>query len=733
MRFRNALLVGTLAAALLPALAFSVWQYDDVQERIASEDARQMQLAAEAASVVAETVERARRAVLVAAYSASIPLSEAPTPALVRMLGETLRRIALSQPVIENLHVDDAHLKSLLFWPSTNEAGDSNLNQNHADRWHAAALQAKPGAALISPVFRAKGAFEGFTVNIAAAIPNAGDASAPPAGIVSTALRLEELGRAMAKRLLGTDLHAALFDETGRLIYPLEGASEAEAAALGSMLKERSSEDDEGIIILKPDSAREAEESDIAKDAVLKPLAVVVARLRNDAPDWTVAIYRDADQRVAEMTVLKHRALAWAALLFILTAFLSVLMSSAMSRAVEKLSRFLSSNSTVPDESERIRFPQELADFQLAYVKTKIERDRSAAALRSLNERLHAEVQARTAELQKRRATLEALFDGMAEGVVLLANGRIDAMNREAARFFPALKLGDPAEVLCAALGIKALPKVDRLEVVRHAGAARELLRFSVSASGISLEGLLIRDVTAREDVAQMKENLLGMAAHELKTPVQTLSLAIEMLGKTQSPQKSAAILTDLTDSVRHLRTLVHDWLDVARIEGGVFSVVRKPVQLPLIVRRAVRLVRTQYPCQRVEVCFEEAAECLMGDGDRLLQLFSNLLTNAARYRKHEAESCVRIEGVRRGSVIEVAVDDNGIGIAPANREKVFERFFQVDASNRRRAGGTGQGLVIARAIARAHGGDIRVEPSKRPEGGSRFILTLPAAGTEVG
>lgn len=128
MRFRNALLVGTLAAALLPALAFSVWQYDDVQERIASEDARQMQLAAEAASVVAETVERARRAVLVAAYSASIPLSEAPTPALVRMLGETLRRIALSQPVIENLHVDDAHLKSLLFWPSTNEAGDSNLN-----------------------------------------------------------------------------------------------------------------------------------------------------------------------------------------------------------------------------------------------------------------------------------------------------------------------------------------------------------------------------------------------------------------------------------------------------------------------------------------------------------------------------------------------------------------------------------------------------------------------------
>ena len=120
MRFRNALLVGTLAAALLPALAFSVWQYDYVQERIASEDARQMQLAAEAASVVAETVERARRAVLVAAYSASIPLSEAPTPALVRMLGETLRRIALSQPVIENLHVDDSHLKILLFWPSTN-------------------------------------------------------------------------------------------------------------------------------------------------------------------------------------------------------------------------------------------------------------------------------------------------------------------------------------------------------------------------------------------------------------------------------------------------------------------------------------------------------------------------------------------------------------------------------------------------------------------------------------
>ena len=68
---------------------------------------------------------------------------------------------------------------------------------------------------------------------------------------------------------------------------------------------------------------------------------------------------------------------------------------------------------------------------------------------------------------------------------------------------------------------------------------------------------------------------------------------------------------------------------------------------------------------------------------------------------------------------------------APENREKVFERFFQVDATNRRRSGGTGQGLVIARAICRAHGGDIRVEASRRPEGGSRFIVTLPAFALE--
>ena len=432
------------------------------------------------------------------------------------------------------------------------------------------------------------------------------------------------------------------------------------------------------------------------------------------------------------MTQLQHRALAWVALVLLLTTFVSVVMSSAMSRAVEKLSRFLSSASAQPAADERIRFPRELADFQRTYIKTKRERDRNESALRALNARLHAEVEERTAELEARRATLEALFDGMAEGVVLFAENRIEAMNCEAKQFFPKVSVGDDAQLIWTQLGLESRPAVDRVVILKTKTGIREVLCFDVrpSVGGALLEGLLIRDVTAREEVAQLKESLLGMAAHELKTPIQTLSLEVEMLGRTEAPEARSAILADLGDSVRHLKTLVHDWLDVARIEGGVFSVVKAPVQLPLIVRRAARLVHARYPFQHVEIEFDEAAECLLGDGDRLLQLFANLFTNAARYRKLNGQldsgSHVRVEGTCRDGMIEIAVDDDGIGIAPENREKVFERFFQVDASNRRRAGGTGQGLVIARAICRAHGGDIHVEASHRPEGGSRFVVTLP-------
>ena len=767
LQFRYALLASTLTAALLPALAFSLWQFDDVRDRIAAEDARQVRLADEVSAVVAETIESASRSVLVAAYSASIPLSESPTPALVRTLGETLRRIALSQSVIENLHIDDQHLKSLIFWPSMNEAGDSNLNQSHQDRWHSAALEAKPGTALISPVFQATGAFEGLTVNIAAAIPNAKTAgteqteskgatsAAPAVGVVSTALRLGELGRVMTERLAGTDLKAALFDETGRLIFPLEGNAAGEAVALKRALDRSThhvglgsdSDNDNGIAgvtLLDIDAVNQsiggAESGKQAAGAstseALHRVALTESMLPAGSPHWQVVLYRDAAARNAEMTQLQHRALAWVALVLLLTTFVSVVMSSAMSRAVEKLSRFLSSARAQPAADERIRFPRELADFQRTYIKTKRERDRNESALRALNARLHAEVEERTAELEARRATLEALFDGMAEGVVLFAENRIEAMNREAKQFFPNVSVGDDAELIWTQLGLESRPAVDRVTILKTETGIREVLCFDVrpSAGGALLEGLLIRDVTAREEIAQLKESLLGMAAHELKTPIQTLSLEVEMLGRTEAPEARSAILADLGDSVRHLKTLVHDWLDVARIEGGVFSVVKAPVQLPLIVRRAARMVHARYPFQQVEIVFDEAAECLLGDGDRLLQLFSNLFTNAARYRKLNGKlngqvengSHVRVEGTCRNGMIEIAVDDDGIGIALENREKVFERFFQVDASNRRRAGGTGQGLVIARAICRAHGGDIHVEASHRPEGGSRFVVMLP-------
>lgn len=783
MQFRYVLLSGMLAAALLPAAAFSLWQFGDVRERIAVEDARQVRLAGEAAAVVAQTVENATRAVLVAAYSASIPLSEQPTPALVRTLGETLRRIALSQPVIENLHIDDATLKSRIFWPLHNDEGASNLNMNHADRWHAGVLERSPGTAAVSPVFLAKGAFEGLTVNIAAAIPPTGHSketngretgASGAVGVVSAALRLGEFGRLMQERLTGTDLSAVLFDEAGRVIFPLEGASRDRAAAIGRALgvggagagpvdKRTHAAGSEKAGKAEKPSARTVELFSVPSEAADEKtgvaqgeaasykIAYVRAALPQGAPDWTVVLYREASARTAEMTVLQHRALAWVGLVLFMTTLVSAGISTGLSRAVEKLSRFLESRRSVPVEAERIRFPRELADFQAAYAETKAELDRNEVALRALNAELHAAVRARTAELEARRATLEALFDGMAEGVVLFDSDCIAAMNREAKRFFPTLAYGDAASAVWAQLGLKAAPQSGSTEIVKTPAGVREVLRFEVRAKGSEgeelggalaakpeaesdasrLEGLLIRDVTAREEVAQLKENLLGMAAHELKTPIQTLSLEVEMLGRVDSDAERAPILNDLAESVRHLKTLVHDWLDVARIEGGVFSVVKAPVQLPLIVRRAARMTHARYPFQTVEWHFEEEAECLLGDGERLLQLFSNLLVNAARYRQLERGSSVRVEGVRRGDMIEIAIDDDGIGIAPENREKVFERFFQVDATNRRRSGGTGQGLVIARAICRAHGGDIRVEASRRPEGGSRFIVTLPAFALE--
>ena len=147
-------------------------------------------------------------------------------------------------------------------------------------------------------------------------------------------------------------------------------------------------------------------------------------------------------------------------------------------------------------------------------------------------------------------------------------------------------------------------------------------------------------------------------------------------------------------------------------------------LSLSSVLRKAARLAKSRYDFTlRTEV--EEDAACLPGDPERLVQLFSNLFTNSARYARPDAAPEILVRAARVGDEVHIHVLDNGVGIRPEDRERIFDRFYQVERGNRRRSGGTGLGLVICRAVCEAHGGSITAL-CRNDEPGADIFVRLP-------
>lgn len=218
-----------------------------------------------------------------------------------------------------------------------------------------------------------------------------------------------------------------------------------------------------------------------------------------------------------------------------------------------------------------------------------------------------------------------------------------------------------------------------------------------------------------------MKNSLISVAAHEFKTPLASLRMQAETLARKDAAwtkELQSELIAGLVEDIERLQTLVHDWLDLSRIESGSIVLRRRLIKTDIVIEEARRAAASQakFVCQ-----IEEDAHAVNADPDRLRQILINLFANAVRYCDRVPEISVHVS--RRGSQVRFDVKDNGIGIAPESQEKIFEKFHQVDMSMTRRAGGTGLGLTISRGLARAHGGNITV--TSKPGVGSTFSVTI--------
>ncbi|MFI6133424.1 sensor histidine kinase [Micromonospora sp. NPDC051141] len=235
-------------------------------------------------------------------------------------------------------------------------------------------------------------------------------------------------------------------------------------------------------------------------------------------------------------------------------------------------------------------------------------------------------------------------------------------------------------------------------------------------------------EARARRSEERMRQ-FIADASHELRTPLTTIRGFAELYrqGAARAPEQTADLLRRIEDEASRMGLLVEDLLLLARMDRER-PIALAPVELPVLASDAVEAARVVDPERRIELELEPGAGPLvvLGDDARLRQVIGNLMTNALTHTPPDAAVTLRLRA-EAGNVAVVEVADTGPGLTPEQAERVFERFYRVDAARTRRAAGptsTGLGLAIVAALVAAHHGTV--EAVATPGGGATFRVKLP-------
>jgi signal transduction histidine kinase len=234
------------------------------------------------------------------------------------------------------------------------------------------------------------------------------------------------------------------------------------------------------------------------------------------------------------------------------------------------------------------------------------------------------------------------------------------------------------------------------------------------------------------ERTNEAKSQFLSTVSHELRTPLTSIVAFTDLLARDREQslnEKQRRHLDIVRRNARQLGALINDLLDISRIESGKLRVVKAQFDLTELVRHVVDSLAPVMASMGQRLIMDLPGELrITGDRDRILQVVSNLISNASKYSPNG--STVALVAYADGEYVALAVRDQGVGISRADQSNLFTPFFRADNSTTRAVGGTGLGLAIAKRLVELHGGDISVvsEPGK----GSTFTVRLPRTMDEA-
>ena len=344
-------------------------------------------------------------------------------------------------------------------------------------------------------------------------------------------------------------------------------------------------------------------------------------------------------------------------------------------------------------------------------------------------------------EIVKGKEQLESLLSSIVSGIILLdREGKIVLTNPAAEAIISFSReevLGKSHLSLLRNLDLSnkvekvyKTGKPERLEIVLNYPYEKilEVHVAPVTSSEGDVFGLVLvfHDITEIRRLEKVRSEFIANVSHELRTPVTSVKGFTETLleeDTLQDPQAVKEFVTIINQEAERLSRLISDLLELSRIEGqGPLKFA--PVNLKMVAEETFKKLKPQLKKKKLTLNLDcpSTSPYVLGDEDKIYQVFLNLLDNSVKYTPEEGEIQVTLK--EEGKNMMVIVKDTGIGIPQDEISRIFERFYRVDKTRSRKYGGTGLGLTIVKHIIEAHHGSIWVE--SMPSRGVSFYFTLP-------
>lgn len=347
----------------------------------------------------------------------------------------------------------------------------------------------------------------------------------------------------------------------------------------------------------------------------------------------------------------------------------------------------------------------------------------------------------RTAELEMQRKQLQTILDATGEGIYYIEDTNIQYANAAMLRLF---KCKDAAELIGQRTSILQPPdppqesetRLTSISALRKGGVWRgeaKLMRrdgeiFDAGLTIALLSGVgekpiravtVVRDISQEIQLKEQKTRFIEHASHELRTPITNIITRL-YLAKNQ-PEKLSEHITVMENVSKRMKTLVDDLLDAGRFERGLIPLKQEPILLQELLKDVVEVQQAEAANKQIELMSQlpDQPIYVFGDRNRIIQVVTNLVTNAINYTPAEGRVTVGLEFDENTQQASIHVTDTGMGIPEEHMPFIFQPFYRIDQKIK----GTGLGLSITREIVELHGGQINVQ-SKTGEG-SRFTVTL--------